>query len=139
MMMECGIEAGDLLDTGSQRPDGSHRRQTARLVQRRKGRQRVHDLDRLIGDFDRAFEVAPAVNDAMPGGEQCAADEIIVAPVEHIGKQGLAIIVGRRATPLEQMMTGRVGHSEAWFGIVLVEQAFAQQVRLTARDIEQRI
>jgi hypothetical protein len=32
---------------------------------------------------------------------------------------------------------GGIGHGEAWLGLVFVEQAFAEQVRRSARNIEQ--
>ena len=67
-MMESGVEAGNLRETGPQRPDGPHRRQAARLVQRRKRRQRGHRFDGLVGDFGWIVEIASAVNDAMPDG-----------------------------------------------------------------------
>ena len=106
--MEGGVEAGDLLETGPKRPDGPHRRQAARLVQRRQRRQRRQRLDDRIGDFDRTDKIASAVNDAMSDGQQRAAGEIVVAPVQDIGEQGLAVIAGRGATVLEQLVAGGV-------------------------------
>jgi hypothetical protein len=64
-MMEGGVEAGNLGEAGPQRSDGPYRRQAARLVQRRKGRQSGHRFNRLVGDFGWTVEIASAVNDAM--------------------------------------------------------------------------
>ena len=66
--MEGGVEAGNLRETGPQRPDGPYRRQAARLVQGRKRRQGGQRFNGLVGDFGRTVEIASAVNDAMPDG-----------------------------------------------------------------------
>jgi len=136
-MVEDGVEAGNLHETGPPRPDGPHRRQAARLVQRRKRCQGGRRFDVLVGDFGWTVEIASAVNDAMPNGDQRAASEIVIAPIRDIGEQGFAVIVGWCASLLEQVTTGGVGHGEAWLGLVFVEQAFAKQVRLSPRNIEQ--
>ena len=68
-MMESGVEAGNLCESGPQRPDGAHWRQAARLVQRCKRRQRGHRFDGLVGDFGWIVEIASTVNDAMPDAD----------------------------------------------------------------------
>jgi hypothetical protein len=106
-------------------------------MQGRKRCQCGQGLDRRIGDFDRSHKIAAAVDDAMSDGQQRAACKIAIDPIKDIDEQGLAVIVGRAATFLEQFMARCVHHREARFGVVFVEQAFAKQVRLAPRKIEQ--
>ena len=104
-MMEGRVEAGDLAKLGPERADRTHRRQAARLVQRRERRQRVQRGNARVGDGDRLNEIAPAMDHAMAHGGERAASKIVIEPCQDIDEQAGAILVGRRAVRLVQPLS----------------------------------
>lgn len=82
-MVEGGIEAGDLDELRTKRPDGADRRQAAGLVQRRKRRQGRKRRQHVGVELNRAREIGSAMHDTVSDRAQTAAAEISFEPGQH--------------------------------------------------------
>src|SRR5437899_10194375 len=104
VVMEGGIEAGDLRQPRLQRSHRPDRCQTARLVKGRKRYQCFQRRESLVGDHDGAGKIAPAMNDAMAYGGKSTPCEIILDPSKYIGEQAVALSLAGGAALLEQLL-----------------------------------
>ena len=81
--------------------------------------------------------IRPAVDDAVADRAQAVLSEPVVDEGEHVGEQMTAIGIGLVPPLLEQIFARSAFHDEPGLGLVLVEQALAEQRRLGRRDLEQ--
>ncbi|BCH15537.1 hypothetical protein MesoLjLa_23880 [Mesorhizobium sp. L-2-11] len=93
--MEGCVEAADLRQIRPQRGKCADRRETAGLVQRRKRRQPVQRRDHIRRQADGFDELAPAMHDAVTGGDQFPATKLALDPAKQIADARIACVCGK--------------------------------------------